>query len=190
MAKEGGARLDEETRLIKRVQKKGDRAAADALVRRHYDEIFRYVLRQTADKNTALDLTQDIFLSALKSLPRYEGKYAGFRTWLFKIATNKTVDHYRSRAVRTRYILDTEGLDFPDESDLVREAELKDFAQRLRTHINVLPTDMQRIFRLKFYGDYTFQQIAALLEMPEATVKSKYYRLLNQLRKEFQDEGD
>ncbi|HWS29199.1 MAG TPA: RNA polymerase sigma factor [Clostridia bacterium] len=182
--------MDEEARLIKRVQKNGDRAAADTLVRRYYDEIFRYVLRQTADKNTALDLTQDIFLSALKSLPHYEGKQAGFRTWLFKIATNKTVDHYRSRAVRARHILDADRLDFPDGSDLVRQAELRDFSERLRTHINALPADLQQIFRLKFYGDCTFPQIAALLKMPEATVKSKYYRLLNQLRKEFKDEYD
>jgi RNA polymerase sigma-70 factor (ECF subfamily) len=56
----------EEQRLIRQIRRKGDRNAADALVRMYYDEIFRFVRRQSADEDAALDLTQDIFISMLR----------------------------------------------------------------------------------------------------------------------------
>jgi RNA polymerase sigma-70 factor (ECF subfamily) len=182
--------LNDELRLISKIQKKGDRIAADMLIRRYYDEIYRYVYRQTADKDTAMDLTQDIFVSMLGTISRFDGKQAGFRTWLYKIATNKTVDYFRSRAVQISHILDTDELELPDEADFTRRIEQTDLVDRAMRYVNALPAEIQSVFRLKFYGEYTFTQIAELLSVPESSVKSKYYRLLNTLRKEFRNEYD
>lgn len=90
--------MNQEQRLILKIQRKGDRKAADCLIRLYYDEIFRFIRKQTSDEETALDLTQNIFISMLRTIAHYDPKKAGFRTWLYKIATNKTVDYFRSRS--------------------------------------------------------------------------------------------
>jgi RNA polymerase sigma-70 factor (ECF subfamily) len=184
--------LDDETRLIRKIQKKGDRVAADALIRRYYDEIYRYIYRQTADKDTAMDLTQKVFLSMLGTIARFDDRRAGFRTWLYRIATNKTVDYFRSRAVQRSHVLALDGdeLELPDEDDFTRHIEQADLIDQVMRFVNALPTEAQQIFRLKFYGEHTFAHIAELLSLPEPSVKSKYYRLLNTLRKEFKHDFD
>jgi RNA polymerase sigma-70 factor (ECF subfamily) len=68
---------------------KGDRAAADTLIRRYYDEIYRYAFRQSGKQEEASDLTQDIFVSMLGAITSFDGKQARFRTWLYKIVTKR-----------------------------------------------------------------------------------------------------
>jgi RNA polymerase sigma-70 factor (ECF subfamily) len=183
------ARLNDDMRLIRRIQRKGDRAAAETLIDRYYDEIYRYICRQTANKEAAMDVTQVVFISMLGTISRFDGKRAGFRTYLYKIATNKTVDYFRSRAIQISHVLDVDELELPDETDFIRRLEQEDLAGRVLQSVNLLPAEIQQIFRLKFYGEYTFAQIGVLLSMPESSVKSKYYRLLNALRKEFENEN-
>jgi RNA polymerase sigma-70 factor (ECF subfamily) len=182
--------LDDELRLIRKIQNSGDRASADTLIRRYYNELYRYIYRQTSNKDTAMDLTQDVFISMLGAISRFDDKKAGFRTWLYKIATNKTVDYFRSRAIQISHVLTTDELELPDETDFTRRIEQADMIDKVGQYVNTLPAEIQHIFRLKFYGEYTFAQIAELLSIPEPSVKSKYYRLLNTLRKEFKNDYD
>ena len=180
--------MEDEKRLIHKIQKRGDRDAADQLIRKYYDEINRYIAKQMADKEDAMDITQEVFVSALRTISRYDEQKAGFRTWLYRIATNKTVDFFRNRAASTRHSLDISELDLPDERDFFLQIEQNDLTSQLRACISTLPADSQRIFRLKFFGDCTFAQIAEQTAMPEATVKTRYYRLLSAMRKEFHND--
>jgi len=180
--------LDGELGLIRKIQRSGNKAAADTLIREYYDEIYIYVFRQISDKHTAMDLTQTIFISVLQSISNYDRKQASFRTWLYRIATNKTIDYLRSRSIKNKRVLDVEDVDIPDEVEFARQIEIKDLVSRLQGYVNTLEVDIQQIFRLKFFGEYTFAQIATLFAHPESTVKSKYYRLLKMLREEFKDE--
>jgi RNA polymerase sigma-70 factor (ECF subfamily) len=178
--------LDTELRLIRKIQKNGDRAAADTLVRGYYDEIYRFMRKQVSDGEAALDLTQEVFISVLRTISRYDPKKgAGFRTWLYKIATDKTVDYFRSRGARRAEILSIDDVQPVDETDFTLQFEYCDFAERVCAFINGLPPDTQKIFRLHIFGGHTFAEIATQIETPESSVKSKYYRLLNTLRKEF-----
>ncbi len=182
--------MDEEMRLIRKIQRTGNRAAADQLIRHYYDQIYRYVYRQTSDKHTSMDVTQNVFIAMLQSISGYDQKQGAFRTWLYRIATNKTIDHLRSHAAERRLVLDVEDIDIPDEAEFARQIEIRDLLSRLQAYINALGMDVQQIFRLKFFGEYTFAQIAAMLSLPESTIKSKYYRLLKTLREELRDEYD
>jgi len=179
--------LADEQRLIKKIQK-GDRASADALVRLYYDEIFGFIRKQTASEDVALDLTQEIFISLLKSINRYDPKKgAGFRTWLYKIATDKTIDYFRSHAARSVETLSLDDVEPIDETDFTKRIEDEDFTMRVCAYVGKFPADTQKIFRLYIFGGYTFAEIAEGLHMAEGSVKSKYYRLLNKLRGEFDD---
>ena len=177
--------MEDERRLINLIQKYADKAAADTLIRKYYDEIYVYAYRQTSDKHIAMELAQNIFVSMLKAISRYDNQRAGFRTWLYRISTNKIIDYHRSRSVVQNKILNLDDFDIPDEAEFTRQIEIKDLSSRLQDYVGTFDADMQRIFRLKLYGEYTFTEIAKMIEMPEATVKTKYYRILKTLREEF-----
>lgn len=178
-----------EYRLIKRIQGKGNREAADELIRMYYDDIHGYVSRQITDEDTALDLTQEIFISMLKTIHYYDQKKgAGFRTWLYRIATNKIIDWYRSSSYnqmqRTIQLDDVEPI---DDKDFTIQFENKFVLEQIERFVACYPADIQQIFRLHHFGAYTFSEIASLTKQAEGTVKSKYYRLIHLLRKEFSD---
>ena len=180
--------MDTEIQLIRKIQKNGDRAAADTLVRGYYDEIYRFMRKQISDGDAALDLTQEIFISVLRSINRYNPKKgAGFRTWLYKIATDKTVDYFRSRSPRRVEILPIDDVEPIAAPDFTLRFEERDFSERVCEFLGTLPPDTQKLFRLHIFGEYTFAEIACQMDMPESSVKSKYYRLINLLRKEFAD---
>jgi len=172
--------------LIRRIQRRGDPGAADMLVRKYYDEILCFVGRQTVNEITALDLTQEIFISMLKTLKYYHPKKgAGFRTWLYRIAANKIVDYFRSRAALSRETLSLDDVEPVDKKDFILGIENREFAAKVCDYVNTLSADTQKIFRLHIWGQYTFAEIAESMHVPESSVKSKYYRLLHTLRREF-----
>jgi RNA polymerase sigma-70 factor (ECF subfamily) len=181
--------LIDEKRLIRKIVRNADRTAADTLVRCYYDEILSYAYKQTVDKQTAMDLTQDIFVAVLKHIARYDDEKAGFRTWLYSIATNKIIDHHRSRAKLQNKVLDLDDVDIPDENDFVRQLENSELLSQIQDYIGTFDADAQRIFRLKIYGGYTFMEIAAIIEITESTVKTKYYRMVKTVREKFKYEG-
>jgi RNA polymerase sigma-70 factor (ECF subfamily) len=181
----------DELSLIRRVKRQGDRAAADELIRRYYDEIFRFAKRQTRDEQTALDVTQEIFIGFLRTIGGYDPRKANLRTWLYRVAANKLTDFYRARS---REILaeplglsETEPI---DERDFARQVADSEFAERVSGFVGGEPPDTQRIFRLHVWGEWTFAEIAESLDLPESTIKTKYYRLTAKLRKEFSDYGE
>ena len=181
----------QETKCIHRIKLFGSSKDADSLVRTYYDEIYIFVARQINDKELACDLTQEIFISMLRSIASYQEKRSSFRTWLYRIATNKIIDFRRKTLPDT--ILPTE-LDETETADYVGRIDYEnnivqaEFLKKIEHYVSSFQLDVQQIFRLHIYGEQTFQEIAVLTGMPEASVKSKYYRLIKQIRREFYDE--
>lgn len=87
--------MEQEQKWIRAIQRRNSRDAAEQLIRSYYDEIYRFVCRQTGSKEDAMDLTQSIFIAVLRALPGYRAERASFRTWLYRIATNKVIDARR-----------------------------------------------------------------------------------------------
>ena len=175
-----------EEKWIREIQRRGSRRAADQLIRAHYDEIYRFVYRQTGHKEDAMDLTQSIFLAMLRALPAYRSERGAFRTWLFRIAANKVIDARRkSRPVS----LPIEEMELPAAEDFAARVHDRALLEAFEGYVSGLAPGEQAVFRLRIYGEKTFPEIAAALEEPEAAVKSRYYRLLGRLRKEFGADG-
>ncbi len=177
--------MDQDLRLIEQVKKRGSEAAANELVSNYYREIYHYVYRQTLDQEQSLDLTQEIFINMLQGLYQFEGKRASFRTWLYKIATYKVVDYFRSKHYKVQNIsVDINDREFGHEEDFTITLLHKEEVKAVMDVVNGLETSLQQIFRLKLFADYTFQEIAATLQIPESTVKTKFYRSLKYVKKE------
>lgn len=178
-------REQQEQRWIRRIKFFGSKKDADLLVRSYYDEIYIFVSKQIKDEESAFDLTQEIFISMLHSIFEYKRELAGFRTWLYRIATNKVID-YRKKYFPKQ--LDVEEIETIDNYDFVEEFLQSDLLGKIEEYVSQYPSLTQQIFRLHIFGSYKFTEIALIVNLSEATVKTKYYRLLKEVRKEFENE--
>ena len=153
------------------------------MVQFYYKDIFTYAYKQTRNEELSKDLTQEIFISMLKSIDRFDERKASFRTWLYKIANNKIIDSYRSTYYK--YVTVVEEIEeelesYPSMEDLF---VLKEEANDILDIIGTFQTSIQQILRLKIFGEMTFAEIASLLELPESTIKTKYYATVKKIKK-------
>ncbi|KPB05900.1 RNA polymerase sigma factor [Bacillus sp. CHD6a] len=168
---------------IKQVQKRGDEQAANELISLFYPSIYAYVYKQTQQKELSMDLTQEIFIHMLQSIGGYEGKKASFKTWLYKIATYKVIDYFRSR--QYRYDRSSESMaemEVVEKVDFTVELEFKEDVEKVASLINEMEVRSQDILRLKLFAEQTFAEIAATLGSSEATVKTKYYAAIRKIK--------
>ena len=166
----------------------GSSKDADTLVRIYYDEIYYFVVRQINDRDAAYDLTQEIFISMLRSIGSYREKLASFRTWLYRIAENKVID-FRRRSIRWTVSLDniydadtfvpydeashSSGHAFIDLTDYGDLLSNKQLLADIECYVSRSRTDIQQIFRLHIYGGQTFKEIALALQIPGIIGKIK-----------------
>ena len=174
--------MEQVHKWVREIQRKGSRQAAGHLIGAYYDEIYRFVYRQVGHREDAMDLTQTIFLAVLRALPPFDPGKASFRTWLYRIAANKVIDHRRRAGAD---MLPLEETDPPDREDFAARIQDRDLLERVELYVSALDPDAQTVYRLRLYGECTFPEIAAVLGQPEAAVKTRYYRLMARLRKEF-----
>jgi len=171
---------------IVKIQSRADEKSANMLIEYYYHEIYCYMYKQTIDKELAMDLTQEIFVSMLQSIKNYDNEQSNFRTWLYRIATNKVVDYYRSRAFQQAQMVQMTEEDLIDEADFSLDIERKLELEQIIDCVNQLDVARQKIFRLKIFGEYSFIEIAEMMMMPESTVKTKYYATQRMIRAQFQ----
>ncbi len=184
----GGDGVENEQKWIDKLKRKQKSKEADKLISKYYDEIYVYAYRQTQDKDLAMDLTQEIFISMLRSITLYDEKKASFRTWLYRIASNKIIDYRRSRQSRELLSIDTESFEVAVEPDFEQAMENSELISKIEEYVNSFDAGCQEIFRLRVFGEYGFAEIASAVSIPESTVKTNYYRMIKKIRKEFEDE--
>lgn len=180
--------MEQEQKWIRAIVKRGSPKAADALVRAYYDDIYRFVYWQIGNREDALDVTQECLISALRSLPSYNPKKSGFRTWLYRVASHKVID-LRRKTGAMPITADIEEQEIADKKDFTEQIQNRELLERVEQFVCGMSPRQQEVFRLRVYAGCSFPEIAAALAEPEAAVKARYYRMIAAVRKEFQDEG-
>lgn len=173
--------MKQENKWIKEILRHGSKEAADQLVRAYYDEIYVFAYRQTGSREDSQDLTQEIFIAALQSLPVFNIEKASFRTWLYRIAAHKIIDA-RRRVKLVTVPIDEESF---SEEDFVTNLLDKDLLNQIEEYVCALDPELQTVFRLRIYAEYSFPEIAQISGQAEEKVKAQYYRLVKRLKKEF-----
>ena len=171
--------------LIKRIKRQNDKDAANKLVEFYYDEIYRYAYRQLLNKDSAMDITQEIFISALRGVPTFDSRKAGFRTFIYRIATNKIIDIKRKTVPE---IVQIDNLEIVADTDFEKQLEDKELLLKIDGYVSGLSSELQQIYRMHIYGQLTFAEIGSIKKVSESTVKTKYYRLIKTIREEFSNE--
>ena len=178
----------------------GDVAAFERIMRRHNRMLFRTarsILRHDAD---AEDCLQNAYLAAWKSIGSYAGG-AKLSTWLARIVINEALGRKRREARRAAVIpiestADIEALadEAGDDARTERNPEAETMRHELRTlierRIDALPEVFRSVFVLRALEELTVEETAALLDIPEATVRSRYFRARGLLRESLAREVD
>lgn len=172
--------------LVRKVVRTGSRRSADKLIRRHYDDIYRFVAHQMRDKDEALDVTQDVFVAAMRALPSFDERRASFRTWLYRIAANKIIDWHRTRMRFTPLSIDgveIDPVDMRDEyEELIDRAWCEGRARRAMGLLLGLEPRVQAVVRLRVFAGSSFAEIAQATQQGEAAAKAQYYRAVKAMR--------
>ena len=174
----------------------GDAAAFDALYARHKGGVYRYLLRQCRQSGVADELFQDVWMNLIRARASY-APTAKFTTWLYRLAHNRLIDHYRASAHLTLVSADDEAhVDAIAALPGVRgdepqvRAENRELGERLRAAVAALPPAQREAFLLQQEGGLSLAEIAELTGVGTETVKSRLRYALAKLRGDLVDLDD
>jgi len=174
--------VDSEARLAERARS-GDLSALAELVKANYSFLYSYLLKITLNPDQAADFTQDTLLRAVEKIRQYDGK-AKFSTWLIAVATRIVIDSQRRKGTERKLL--REKVREEESGRLLRWKLESSGAEWLDVldALSLMPPEMRLAVVLKHYYGCTQQEIAALADIPEGTVKSRVHLGLKWLRKE------
>lgn len=155
----------------------GDRSALETLFREHWPRAHRAALLVVHDEQAAEDIAQEAFVSALRSLDRFDRRRP-FGPWLHRIVVNRAIDWSRTRSLRREAPLPAGS--FEGECDGPALA----FSDEVVDALRLLEPDRRAVIVLRFLLDYTPGEIAGLLDVPRGTVNSRLRRALDELSAE------
>jgi len=156
----------------------GDAAAFEALYRRHKDALYRYLLRGTSSPDQAAELFQDVWKNLIQARLRYRPD-APFGAYLFKLAHNRLMDHFRQRRPTSEV---PEDLPAPESERPDAMAARRVEAERLLRALALLPHEQREVIVLREERDLTLEEIAAIQGVGRETVKSRLRYALAKLR--------
>lgn len=168
--------------LLVQKAKEGDQKAYAELLGRYRDAIYFMLLKMVNNPSDAEDLTIEAFGKAFKNISQYTPNFA-FSTWLFKIATNNCIDFIRKKRASTISLdqgsedQDTSSVtiqsDTPDpEASLINDQKIK----LLREVVAKLKPRYRTLVELRYFKEYSYEEIAQELDLPIGTVKAQLFR--------------
>jgi RNA polymerase sigma-70 factor (ECF subfamily) len=161
---------------------RGDADAIGQLFDAHHQALFRYVWSRVGERALAEDLTGDVFMRMLSALPRYQVSGAPFRAWLYQIARNLLIDHYRKTGNRMNIPLqqvETVGDAMMDLSTVVEQQLTLEGVQQALAR---LEATQREVVTLRFLSGLSLREVAAVLGKTESAVKALQHRGLTALR--------
>ena len=157
----------------------GDQAAWEIIVRQNWRKVFNVAYKFVGRHDEAEDLAQDIFLKIFKALHTFDRR-ANFQTWLISISRNLCIDHYRSvrkeRETMARDVDASNLMPVSRERSPYGELEQIDLRKRIREALAELPPTLREAVVLRDLQEFSYQEIADKLRLPEGTVKSRINR--------------
>jgi RNA polymerase sigma-70 factor (ECF subfamily) len=162
----------------------GDEASYAKLLQRYKRPVYHMILKMVRNVDDAEDLTIESFAKAFRSLHRFKKDFT-FSTWLFRIATNNTIDYIRKKKLNTLSIentyTDDDGqsvsIDVEDENPDPQEETIKaQKAELIQIFVDKLPAKYQKLVRLRYFNELSYEEIAVALEAPLGTVKAQLHR--------------
>ena len=178
-------RIDENLSALIRGAKAGDEAAFEGLVRRHYEQIYRWALARTGDRDEADDVTQETLVRLHRHIGGFDGRSA-FSTWLYQVTRSAAADLHRKRSRRERLALNVKhespavAIDPREDEETTDERRASDL---VKTFLEKLSERQREIFDLVDLQGFSTVEVSAMLKMEPVTVRSHLFRARKAIRR-------
>lgn len=170
--------------LIDKAVTEKDQQAYATLMKRYKKAVYFMILKMIRDADDAEDLTMEAFAKAFRNLERFKKDYT-FSTWLFRIATNNTIDFIRKKKLKTMSLNNTlsddsgnsVNIDVEDDDNNPQDEFIK--SQRIemvRIFVDKLPAKYRKLVQLRYFDELSYEEIAQELDKPLGTVKAQLHR--------------
>jgi RNA polymerase sigma-70 factor (ECF subfamily) len=172
----------EDQELVRKTLR-GDRGAFEMIVRRYQQPVFNYIGRMVRERELALDFTQEVFLKVYASLRSYRPQFK-FSTWLFRIASNYMIDHWRKKKISTVSVdtqpegeEDCPQIQLPDSNpSVVRQYEIKELRVKIDAALDKLPPALRELFVWRHVNGFSYEEMAEMKSLPVGTVKNRVFQ--------------
>ncbi|MCW3076573.1 MAG: rpoE [Bacteroidetes bacterium] len=171
--------LNEELLIIEAAKLNPERFAP--LYDKYYKQIFNYLYQRMEDKDSAFDITGQVFLKALINLNTYQFKGVPFASWLYRIAYNEMMQLFRSQKDKRAVNADIGDLRFICEEN--EEPFFEEYIPVIKRLILQLDNDDLQMVEMRFFEKRPFKEIAEILDITEVNAKVRMYRIIEKLKK-------
>lgn len=170
-----------EAQLIQSCQE-GEKESFAFLYDQYVQKMYGFIFHKVLHKETAEDITSDVFLKALEKINTFDSSKASFATWLFTIARNRVTDHFR----RSKEAGNREDIwDIASSEDIEERANSKYIYGQLQQHMCSLPVLQREMLMMRFWQDMTYAEIAEILGKSPGSVKVAVGRSIKKLKEHF-----
>lgn len=156
----------------------------DDLYQLYAEKIYRFVYFKTLHKETAEDLTSEIFMKALERIRQFDASRGTFSAWIYRIARNAVIDSYRTNHPAE----DIEaGWTLASSTDIARDAEAGIALEKVQDALQLLKPEQREVVMMRLWDGLSHKEIADILGMTESNVKQVFSRTIRKLREDFGD---
>jgi RNA polymerase sigma-70 factor, ECF subfamily len=162
----------------------GDVRAFEVVFDRHASAAFSLAYRMCGRRAAAEDIVQDAFVSLWGSGSGYDPSRGSVRSWVLSVVHNRAIDALRRVGSKAGLDVSDEGIAerLPAAESTDAEVERRDDARQLRTALDELPPDQRQVIELAYFGGFTHNEIAEMLDLPPGTVKGRMRLGLTKMR--------
>ena len=174
----------EDFRLIDKALNDGEEQAYGELMQRYKMAVYHMILKMVRNVDDAEDLTIEAFAKAFKNLHKFKKDYT-FSTWLFRIATNNAIDFIRKKKLKTLSLnttfkndsgedvnIDVEDVNLNPQQEAIKSQKI----ELVQMFVTKLPAKYQRLVKLRYFEELSYDEIAKELDAPLGTIKAQLYR--------------
>ena len=145
----------------------------------YQQRIYAIIRRQIASHEDADDVMQNTFLKIFKHLDGFEGRSELF-TWIYRIAHNEVINFFKKNA-KMKWV----SLEHQPEASEEPHLDAEELSLSLEKVVNTLPTRQQMVFRMRYYDELSYKQIAEVLQLTEGALKASFHHAVRKIEEEF-----
>lgn len=182
-------RVSEDIKIIELVLN-GKKDHFSTLMEKYHNEIFSFVFNMLGNYQETEDTIQEIFIKTFKNLSKYDHDKSSFRTWLYRISSNHTINYLNSSYYKKKSKSEVNLTYIEDESN-IEETVIKEkqIEQIVSTMKKVLTVKHQKILALHYFSGLTVKEISSTLEIPEKTIYKALKTSIEKIKKEVNPNG-